>query len=162
MKRHPSLHALSQHHHFALIEALFIRRARQQPVGARAAALRRLAQKFVRFWDQTGRQHFREEEEILLPAYARHVSLQSDPDVVRMLVDHAEIRSHIELLRELLENKKPVEGVLGELGGRLQAHVRLEEDRVFPRIEKALPEAELEALGKRLSRLHKKGSSCEV
>ncbi len=161
MKRHPSLHALSQHHHFALIQSLFIRRARQQPAARRAAAVRRVAEKFLRFWEQNGQQHFREEEEILLPAYARHVPLETDPDVMRMLADHAAIRARIEQVRELLEAKAPVEAELAELGRMLTDHVRLEENRIFPRMEKALSAAELEALGKRLTRLHAKGS-CEV
>ena len=161
MKRHPGLHALSQHHHFALIQSLFIRRARQQPPARRAAALRRMAGKFLQFWEKNGRLHFREEEEILLPAYARHVALESDRDVMRMLADHAAIRARIGQLRELLEAKQPLEAALAELGRLLNDHVRLEENRVFPRIEKTLNEQELAALGKRLTRLHAKGA-CEI
>lgn len=161
MKRHAALHALSQHHHFALIQSLFIRRARQQPVARRKAALRRMAEKFLQFWEKNGRLHFREEEEILLPAYARHVPLESDPDAVRMLADHAAIRARIEQLVELLKDDQPVEGALSELGRMLNGHVRLEENRLFPRIEKTLSEAELLSLGRRLTRLHAKGS-CEI
>lgn len=157
MKRHPGLHALSQHHHFALLQSLFIRRARQQPAARRSAALRRMAEKFLQFWQKNGRVHFREEEEILLPAYARHVAIETDADVVRMLADHALIRARIEGLRELLEAGDSVEAALAELGRLLQGHVRLEEDRIFPRMEKALSEQELAALGKRLTRLHSKG-----
>jgi len=161
MKRHPSLHALSQHHHFALIQSLFIRRARQQPAGRRATAVQRVAEKFLRFWIQNGQQHFREEEEILLPAYARHIPIETDPDVMRMLADHAAIRARTERLQELLEAKEPVEAVLAELGRMLTDHVRLEENCIFPKMEKTLSAAELEALGKRLTRLHAKGS-CEI
>ncbi len=162
MKRHRSLHPLSQHHHFALIQALFIRRTRQLPAARRAAAFRRQAEKFLHFWEQSGRQHFREEEEILLPAYARHTAIEDDADVVRMLAQHATIRAQIDRLRELLEKSQPVEEPLAELGALLQQHVRLEEDRIFPRIEKTLTEKELETLGRRLTRLHAKGSSCDV
>ena len=35
MKRHPSLHPLSQHHHFALIQALGMRRAAEAEEGKR-------------------------------------------------------------------------------------------------------------------------------
>lgn len=157
MKRHSGLHALSQHHHFALIQTLFIRRARQQPAARRTAALRRMAEKFLQFWEKNGRLHFREEEEILLPAYARHVAIESDPDAMRMLADHAAIRARIEHLRELLEGDQPLESALAELGRMLSDHVRLEENRVFPRIEKTLAEPELAKLGKRLTRLHAKG-----
>ena len=93
MKRHPSLHPLSQHHHFALIQALEMRRAAEAPAEKRQAAVERQAEKFVSFWHKTGYKHFREEEEILLPAYARHTRLDEDADVMRMLADHAEIRA---------------------------------------------------------------------
>jgi len=55
MKRHESQHPLSQHHHFALIEALQIRRAKELPATKRSAALRKLAEEFLRFWEETGR-----------------------------------------------------------------------------------------------------------
>ncbi len=158
MKRHKSLHALSQHHHFALIQSLFIRRARQQPPAKRAAALRRVAEKFLRFWEETGRLHFREEEEVLLPAYARHVSIEADAEVMRMLADHAAIRARIAQLRERLEAGQPVEQDLADLGRMISDHVRLEENQVFPRIEKALSESDLAALARRLTRLHAKDS----
>jgi hemerythrin-like domain-containing protein len=161
MKRHAGLQALSQHHHFALIQSLFIRRTRQQPAARRASALRRMAAEFLQFWEKNGRLHFREEEEILLPAYARHVAIESDPDAMRMLADHAAIRARIEQLRELLENGQPVESALAELGRMLKDHVRLEEDRIFPRIENTLSDPELTALGKRLTRLHAK-TECAI
>jgi len=162
VKRHASLHALSQHHHFALIESLQIRRAQQLPAAERAAALRRLAQKFLRFWEKSGHIHFREEEEVLLPAYARHTPLEQDADVVRMLADHAFIRALVEEIRTLLAAKQPVEDALIALGHRLKDHVRLEEDVIFPRVEKTLAEAEMLTLGSRLTRLHGKGDACDV
>jgi len=161
VKRHESLHALSQHHHFALVESLEIRRAQQLPAAERTAALRKLARKLLRFWEKSGRQHFREEEELLLPAYARHVSLDQDADVVKMLADHAFIRALIEDVHICLEEKRPLEDALHALGERLREHVRLEEDRIFPRIEKTLAEAEMRSLGRRLTRLHPT-RACEV
>ena len=162
MKRHPSLHPLSQHHHFALIQALEVRRARQQPASKRAVALRNVAAKFVRFWRRAGQQHFREEEEILLPAYARHVHLDADADVMRMLAEHATIRAAIADIEALLESKQPVEEKISEVARLLHEHVRLEENVIFPRVEKVLREEELAAMGRGLTRLHRKGESCEI
>ena len=161
MKRHPGLQALSQHHHFALIQALEIRRAQQQPAAKLDAAARHVAERLLRFWEKTGRQHFREEEEILLPALARHKALDEDKQVMRMLAEHAAIRARIEELREALEAGEPVEKGLAELGRMLNDHVRLEENEIFPRIEATLQEAELAALGQKLTRLHSR-KSCEV
>jgi hemerythrin-like domain-containing protein len=161
MKRHESLHALSQHHHFALMESLFIRRANQESAATREASLRKVAEEFIQFWDKTGKLHFREEEEILIPAYALHVPIENDHDVMRMLADHATIRAKIGKINSLLENKESFETDLMELGELLQTHVRLEEDVIFPRLEKTLTEEQLQKLGHLLNWLHPKGS-CEL
>lgn len=158
MKRHPSLHPLSQHHHFVLTQALLMRRATQAPAARRGAALREAAQTFLRFWKKTGQQHFREEEEILLPAYARHTRLDQDSAVMRLLADHAAIRAQIQQLEASLEAGLPIEQGAAALARALHDHVRLEENEVFPKIEAALGEAELTSLAPRLSRLHPKKS----
>jgi hemerythrin-like domain-containing protein len=135
MKRHPSLHPLSQHHHFALIQALGMRRAAEAPAEKRAAAVERQAEKFVRFWHKSGHVHFREEEEVLLPAYARHTRLDRDAEVMRILADHAEIRAAVRDFEQRLAAKIPIEAEkIGRLGKLLHDHVRLEENEVFPRI----------------------------
>lgn len=161
MKRHESLHALSQHHHFALLESLFIRRATEESDITRDARLREVADKFMGFWEKDGKLHFREEEEILIPAYALHVSIQDDQDVMRMLADHAMIRAKIGKLSALLSNNEAFEADLIELGELLQNHVRLEENIIFPRMETILSEEELQKVGHLLTWLHPKGS-CEL
>ena len=161
MKRHAGLHALSQHHHFALTQALLMRRAAQVPPARRATALHQAAQAFLRFWKKTGQQHFREEEEILLPAYARHTRLDQDPRVMRMLAEHAWIRAQVQQLEASLEAGPVTEEALAALARSLHDHVRFEENEVFPRIESALAETELLALAQRLTRLHPK-NSCET
>jgi hemerythrin-like domain-containing protein len=141
VKRHPSLHPLSQHHHFALIQA----------------------QKFVRFSHKSGNVHFREEEEVLLPAYALHTRLDRDTEVMRILADHAEIRGAVLDFEQRLKAKIPIEAEeIGRLGKLLHDHVRLEENEVFPRIEKALGEEQLNRMGRGLTRLHFKHDVCDV
>jgi hemerythrin-like domain-containing protein len=163
VKRHPSLHALSQHHHFALIQALGMRRAAEATAEKRAAAVERQAEKFVRFWHKSGQVHFREEEEVLLPAYARHTRLDEDADVMHILADHAEIRAAVRDIEERLAAKTPIDAEeIGRLGKLLHDHVRLEENEVFPRIEKALGEKQLNAMGRGLTRLHSKHDVCEI
>lgn len=154
MKRHPSLHALSEHHHHALVQALLIRRAAGESPRRRRAAVRRVAHDYLRFWQTTGRLHFREEEEVLLPALARHVALDTEPAVMAMLAQHAAIRGRMEQLAASLTAKRNVEPELTALGQLLHNHVRLEENQVFPRIEAVLSQSELRRLGRRLSRLH--------
>ena len=163
MKRHPSLHPLSQHHHFALIQALEMRRAAEAPLEKRAAIIQKKAEKFVHFWHKTGLVHFREEEEVLLPAYARHTRLDRDAEVMRILADHAEIRGAVRDFEERLGAKTPIDAEeLARVGKLLHDHVRLEENEVFPRIEKALGEEKLNAMGRGLTRLHSKNDICEI
>ena len=90
---------------------------------------------------------------MLLPKYARHFRLDGDSEIMRMLADHAAIRAQMEDLKEGLGVRFAAEPFI-ELGRMLHDHVRLGEDRIFPRIEKALSEIELNSVGSRLTRLH--------
>ena len=164
MKRHPGLHALSRHHYFALVQALEMRRAAEAPSARRGSECRTAAEKFLGFWKAAGQAHFREEEELLLPAYARRERIEEDAAVTRMLVEHARIRSGVAELELVLQSSAPGESLaalLGALGRLLHDHVRLEENEIFPRIEEALGEEELARLGAHLTELHSK-RSCAV
>jgi hemerythrin-like domain-containing protein len=163
LKRHPSLHPLSQHHHFALVQALEMRRAAEAPGDMRLAMVERQADKFVAFWHKTGIVHFREEEEILLPAYARHARLDQDAGIARLLADHAEIRAAVQDMEQRRAKKMPIEAeAMARLATLLHDHVRFEENEVFPRIERVLGEENLNAMGRGLTRLHKKNDICEL
>jgi hemerythrin-like domain-containing protein len=163
LKRHPSLHPLSQHHHFALIQALEMLRATEAPVEKRQAAVERQAEKFVRFWHKTGQVHFREEEEVLLPAYSRHTRLDQDADVMRLLADHAEIRATVRDFEQRRQKKMPIPvEKMAHIAKLLHDHVRLEENEVFPRIEKVLGEENLNVMGRGLTRLHFKTDACDI
>jgi hemerythrin-like domain-containing protein len=103
------------------------------------------AREFLEHWADEERLHFRLEEEVLLPAYAAY----GDPEhaaVVRTLLDHVLIRRDVERLAA----DPPLE-LLHELGERLANHVKLEENELFPLVERTIPEPELLALGARLS-----------
>lgn len=140
-----------------------MRRAAEAPAEKRAAAVERQAEKFVRFWHKTGQVHFREEEEVLLPAYARHARLDRDAEIMRILADHAEIRAAVLDFEQRLAAKIPIAAEeIGRIGKLLHDHVRLEENEVFPRIEKALGDKQLNAMGRGLTRLHSKNDVCEI
>jgi len=142
------------------VRALEIRRAEQLHSGLRAAAMRAAAERFLRFYQRKGRTHFREEEEVLLPACARHVRIDKEPAMVRMLAEHALIRARIEELARALAAGSGIEPLLVELGQRLHDHVRFEEEELFPRVEAILGEEGLAALAPQLSQLH--GKSCDL
>lgn len=137
MKRHPSLVSLSHDHHHALMAAMGLRRATKETATEAAAA-------FLQQWETEERLHFRLEEEVLLPAYAEHSDLD-DPVVARVLLDHVLIRRDAARVADA-----PTLELLHALGERLTAHVKLEEQQLFPLIESRLPEPALIALGERL------------
>jgi hypothetical protein len=125
MKRSEALTPLSHDHHQALVAAQQLRRA-EDPEAATAA--------FLEFWRGQGSQHFRIEEDILLPAW-----LAADPDADRALAarladEHLTIRARA---RAVERGELSPEG-LHELGELMSAHVRFEERELFPRIEASL------------------------
>lgn len=135
MKRDPALILLSRDHHAALSVALHLRRATaESATDLRADALR--------YWTTAGRAHFRLEEEVLLPSYARYGD-PYHPLVARALCDHVAIRQRIDTLAQ---DALPELACLHELGTILFDHVRLEERELFALIEQTLPAAALAAL----------------
>jgi iron-sulfur cluster repair protein YtfE (RIC family) len=135
MKRSEALALLSRDHHQDLFVALQLRRADND-----TAAQAREA--FLSFFEQEGAQHLRAEEEVLLPAYARHVE-PDEPAVVRVLVEHVDLRRRAQ---DLAGGAEWDVAELRELGERLEGHIRHEERVLFPMIEGALPPEELERL----------------
>jgi iron-sulfur cluster repair protein YtfE (RIC family) len=132
MKRSEALAELSRDHHQALFVAQRLRRA-----GPETAVAAREA--FLEFWATEGRRHFRDEEEILLPAFARHEPPTHEA-VVRVLTDHIDLRRRA---GDLGPGTTPSLDDLRELGERLHAHVRHEERVLFPMIEAVLSTDEL-------------------
>ena len=135
MKRSEALQPLSRDHHRALEVALRLRRATEEDAV-------RVTRAFLFFWREHGALHFRVEEDVMLPAFARHGDPTS-PDVVRVLTDHVEIRRRAADLEAAAE---PDVADLNALGEMLNDHVRHEERVLFPLIEESLPPAELAAL----------------
>lgn len=136
MKRSKELAVLSREHHVALELALRLQRA----TASDAETVKRAA---IDFWREEGREHFRLEEELLLPAFARHAGAD-DADVVRVLIEHVDIRRRMADIEIEGGADVPALNVLGEL---LRDHVRHEERTLFGRIEEALDPDELAAVG---------------
>jgi hemerythrin-like domain-containing protein len=137
VKRSDALAPLSRQHHQGLFAALSLKRA-----DAASAAEARAG--FLEFWEREGRDHFRVEEELLLPAYARHGE-HDHPAVVRVLVEHVDLRRRGE---DVAASTEPDPDELHELGDRLERHIRHEERVLFPLIEAALPADELARLAR--------------
>lgn len=140
MKRDPALVSLSHDHHQALFVAHKLTRASSETAAEALAAL-------DAYWSGHGQSHFRAEEEILFPAYAGHAD-PYDPLLARALCDHVAIRQRVN--NALEHAAAPEQAALSQLGRLMQEHVRFEERTLFPRIEAALPAAELAAVAEGL------------
>lgn len=139
IKRHKVLQPLSRHHMIALHLGVKLRRAGTDKSKLNSAELR---QEVIQFWEPNGQEHFREEEEILLPVYERYGDI-SDPLVIEMLTEHVKIRS---LIKQIIDSTTPLIKKMHELGDLLDKHIRKEERIIFPMIEQALPEDVLQEM----------------
>lgn len=146
VKRHPALRDLSSDHHHGLVQARRLIKSGESE-GDNPAEI---AADFLRFFREEANGHFREEEEILFPAFARYGD-PSDPLVVQVLVEHVRIRRLVADLGGQLETGAPSTETMRAAGALLQAHIRLEENEVFPLIERAMPEDALAELAEQLS-----------
>jgi hemerythrin-like domain-containing protein len=139
VKRATALQDLSRDHHQALAIALRLRRA---DAGSASEARRA----FLDSWHEHGVDHFRSEEDVLLPRLAERGGSE-DPAVEQVLRQHAEIRRAALVLRQ----RDASVAELNELGNLLNDHVRLEERQLFPLIEEAFDAAQLAELAEALS-----------
>ena len=146
MIRQPALQPLSRDHHQALAIALKLVRSDVDTAASAQDA-------FLRYWLADGRDHFRAEEEILLPAFADYVDPRN-PLVARVLLEHLLIRRFAARIERKLE--EPL-WRLRELGALVSDHVRLEERELFPLVEERLPPDELRWLGDALERAETSG-----
>lgn len=146
MKRHPALVPLSSHHQHVLVQA-------QRLMGVRSSSeidRKKAVEDFLHHWLEEGIDHFREEEEILIPTYARFGNVYRE-EIAELLQQHMEIRGRAEMLVRSFENHVVPEALaLQELGELLEKHVRHEERTVYPMIEEAVPEKEMEWMNGRL------------
>jgi quercetin dioxygenase-like cupin family protein len=128
MNRHPALVPLSHDHHHALVEARRLRRAAGTPESAAVATA------FVRFFAEETTRHFREEEELLFPLV---VDLDEARELlVQALLEHQRLRALTARLQQIVAAGWETDGIMRELGELLEGHVRLEERRLFPLIER--------------------------
>jgi hemerythrin-like domain-containing protein len=144
VKRHPALVALSHDHHLELVQARRLARAADAGPEERLEAARAYVELF---FTETVR-HFRDEEERLFPAYARHAGVT--PTLRQILDEHMQLHGLVRALRTQVAAGEVDPERVRELGDLLREHVRVEERELFPAVEAALSDEELEELGIRV------------
>jgi hemerythrin-like domain-containing protein len=142
MKRSPELRDLSEQHHHGLVAARRLRLAAEGKTPLAEA----IAQ-FQAAWRQEIQAHFQAEEAVLLPAFAG-AAPPDDPLIVRTLTEHVALRRAVHELERA--NEEQQQRLVGEIGRKLEAHIRFEERVLFPAIEAALVGEALAELGREL------------
>jgi hemerythrin-like domain-containing protein len=138
-KRHDALIPLTHDHHHALVHA----RALIASADAEPEERTRVTASFLSFYEQDTLLHFHEEEEVLFPALLEHVD-DVPSELVQVLVEHVRIHGLVGRLRASAGTADgPGSALLRRLGETLRGHVRLEENELFPLIERVVPPEDL-------------------
>lgn len=136
IKRSKHILQLSKDHHFTLLFSWKIRQGLKY--GADAERIKKYVQYF---WQRDMQEHFREEEEILFAPV-------KDAKVKKAMQEHQQIKEQISSLQ--ISTGEQASKQLAILADLVNAHVRYEERELFPHLENALTEAQLETIGTQL------------
>lgn len=138
IKRNENIVKLSQDHHASLMFCWKLRQGVKYDV-----AVQRMTQYILYFWEHHFSFHFKEEEEFLF------APLVEDDKIQKAIEDHQKIKKIInEINVSGIENPP---GILLELADMVDEHVRYEERILFPYLERALTQKQLENIGKQIS-----------
>src|SRR5579884_2493789 len=154
MWRDPSLRCLSREHQHGLALCVRLRRTiNSGPV--HDVELGKLRCEVADFYQSEASAHFDAEEQVLFPAADRYAELQAITQRLR--------GEHVELRRRATEIAVADPAALAELAELLTRHIRLEENVLFERMQKLMPQAELDALAAPLeAALATSGAHCEL
>lgn len=130
LKRHLALQPLSREHMSGLIQARNLQRA----AGGEAHERRTAVEAFVRVWHTEIREHFDDEERLLLPL--TECSELRD----RLLAEHGALRELAERCTREPETSASDATMMQRLGRLLHDHIRWEERIFFESIQREHPE----------------------
>ena len=137
IKRNENIVKLSQDHHASLMFCWKLRQGVKYNV-----AVQRMIKYIQYFWEHHFSIHFKEEEEFLF------ASLKDDK-IQKAIDDHQKIKTFINEIN-ITGAESPLNIIL-ELADMVDEHVRYEERILFPHLEKALTQNQLENIGKQIS-----------
>jgi hypothetical protein len=145
LKRDPALVPLSRDHHFALRQALWLRRA---SAASDRGAAERAAREYLVFHRDELAPHMADEESILFPAFEGVEPAATD----RLRSEHREIDALTARLADLLDGGEDPRASMGDLASLLDDHVRYEERSYFMAVQEGLPAPTLAAIGEAIAR----------
>lgn len=137
MKRNPNIVLLSRDHHFGLLCSWKIRQGLKKEVETE-----RIKKYIVYFWENHLKEHFREEEQILIPYL-------EDEYTSRICSEHHQLR----MFASEIENSESI-NLFSDFADLLEQHIRFEERHWFPHLEEKLNSNTLDKIGKKLIYSH--------
>ncbi|MDQ6845954.1 MAG: hemerythrin domain-containing protein [Bacteroidota bacterium] len=137
IKRNENILKLSKEHHFSLLFCWKIRQGLKMNIDAS-----RIIKYAQYFYEHFLRLHFREEETFIFRSL-------DDKRIEKAIVQHKEINKRVAKLSKNTDDNANVQ--LEKLANLVDDHVRYEERILFPYIERALTDEQLEAIGKKLN-----------
>lgn len=143
MTKHQALIPLAHDHHHFLAHA---RRMQEAAASGDEAARRRAADDFVSFYLGKVLRNMREEQELFFPA-AFFGDERARPLVLKAFGGHLELYHKTHQLQAELSTGKISAEMLEVVAEILAEHVRLEEKELFPVLETAIGDEELQRLG---------------
>lgn len=129
LKRHISLQPLSREHHYGLLLSFKIREGLKLGVD-----LNRIQQYVEWHWEKNHKPHFEFEEEYVFPLLGKENKM-----VQQALAEHQD-------LERLFTAGNLSESQFSELEKAIVAHIRFEERKVFPEIEKVATNEQLQQM----------------
>lgn len=135
ISRHVALAPFSRDHYVGLTQARHLIRASEGGAQER----RRIITEFMVAWQQEILIHFQDEERLL-------ISLMSNADQQRMLVEHRQITDLATALMAQQNDVSPDADLMAETGTLLKKHIRWEEREAFRHIQEQVTQDTLEKL----------------
>ena len=144
-RRHNSLIPLSHDHHHALVLCLRIHRGLEKQRDEEGW-LQSTAEGARQFYESDLRPHFKIEEEVLFPAMR---NFPKAPQLIEeLLSEHRALENLIGRLPQI--KGRGLEETLAQLADLLKAHIRKEENSLFPIYEKWIAETLADKIGQEI------------
>jgi hemerythrin-like domain-containing protein len=144
-RRHNSLIPLSHDHHHALVLCLRIHRGLETQRD-NTDWLKSTVEKALQFYENDLTPHFKTEEEVLFPAMQKFP--QASELIEELLREHRALENFIKGLQHL--NGSEIEQPLSQFADLLKAHIRKEENFLFPIYEKLISEELADKIGQEI------------
>lgn len=150
MKRDQRLHPLSWTHHDLLVYADRVRMAMTTDHPSYRHSVESLIEKTREFWEGVFQGHRNAEKEVLFACLDLFPDFKIESEIV--LKELEEIEGLYPKIIEASPGGEEIKPFLVRFAELINHHVRYEEQALFPKIQKLLPEAEFNWLGHELNR----------